>query len=296
MIDGTKILVIDPEDLENIRLSKNLKFENRGSYHYAKYRGLHIRWRTGSCLIDGSLHKFKNNGEHNADDFTYSDLERVIEDLYNEIGINPNSAIIKSLEIGLNIRLPYNPLMFTDSVIKHGRRLPEVDGIGIKIPYQQYEIKVYSKSQQNKTFRDDNLLRFEVRFKRMCKAKKELGNVECLGDLLSPSLWFYGTNYLKKILNSLSVIDVKALVYNDIPVDEKLYIHEWKYRDRWEQSRTERSRMKTKLKAKLEQYSLTAIHDEVKKLSNDKIECLQSDTHIINYQQDIRNRMLHSNL
>lgn len=296
MIDGMKMLVTEPEDLDNIRRNENLKFEQRGTYDYAKYRGLHIRWQPSHCLIDGSLHKFKNNGEHNADDFEYSDLEQAIEDLYNELGINPSHAAIKSLEIGINIKLPYNPLMFIDSIVKHGRKLPEVDNIGVKIPYQQYEIKIYSKSQQDRIFHNENILRCEVKFKKMCKAKKELGKVECLEDLLSPAFWCYSTNYLCKTLNSLNVIDIKSLVYNDIPTDEKLYIHEWKYRDRWANSRTERSRMRAKLKTKLEQHSLTSIHEEVKKLSNSKFENLLSDAHIVSYQQEIRDRRLHFNL
>ncbi|MDL2303079.1 hypothetical protein LJC28_01660 [Dysgonomonas sp. OttesenSCG-928-D17] len=296
MIDGMKMLITVPEDLDNMRRNENLKFEQRGTCHYAKYRGLHIRWQTSHCLIDGSLHKFKNNGVHNADDFEYSDLKQVIEDLYNELGINPSCAAIKSLEIGINIKLPYNPLMFIDSIVKHGRKLPEVGDTGVKIPYQQYEIKIYSKSQQNQIFRNGNILRFEVKFKKMCKARKELGKVEYLEDLLSPAFWCYSRNYLYKVLNSLSVIDIKSLVYSNIPMGEKLYIHEWKYRDRWANSRVERSRMRAKLKTKLKQYSLMSIHEEVKKLSNCKFESLLSDAHIVSYQQDIRDRMLHFNL
>ncbi|MDH6311185.1 hypothetical protein M2451_004116 [Dysgonomonas sp. PFB1-18] len=224
MIDGLSLLIRHPEDVERIRRNKNLHFEAKKSYHSAMYKGLEIKLRANSCWINGSLHKFKNSGEHNADDFFYSDLENVLMDMCDEIGINPNYAEIKNIEIGVNLKLSYDPICFIDSIIKRETCYPELTNIGDEIKYSQYSIKIYSKSRQDKRYKDDNILRIETRFKKMVKARKVVGEIQYLEDLLEPYFWFHSGRYLNSLLKDIDIIDIRKLLKEDISTEDKIEV------------------------------------------------------------------------
>lgn len=166
MIDGVSLLIRHPDEIQRIRRNKNLEFKAYRMYQLAEYKGLKIKLKTNSCWINGSLHRFKNGGASNIDDFSYSELENVLINMDEEIGISPDFAEIKNIEIGVNLRLPYDPIYFIDSIIKRKTRYPELTSVGSKINYSEYAIKIYSKSKQDKLYKDDNILRVEIRFEK----------------------------------------------------------------------------------------------------------------------------------
>lgn len=302
MIDGVSLLVFDSSNIESIRECSLLEFEPKGSCLSAKYKGVSFKMQANSCRINGSLHKFKNNGEHNADDFTLSDLECVISELQDSIGIDIENAIVQNLEIGINLNLEYNPLIFADSIIgmKYARGRPRETNIGKEVNFQQYSNKIYSKSEQDKQFAGENIIRVEARFNKMIKARKELfvksrsENIY-LSDLLAPSFWFQAGRYLKSMVDDFKIVDINKLLNSDIPKEDKLTFHEWGYRYRYAISDSEKQTLDRKLNKLISKYSMNDVHKDFKNLVDEKISILLSHPHIKPYVDSlnkIRNDIL----
>lgn len=88
MIDGIMCSICG-DSIENILDNSVLDFvEKRGELE-AKYKGMIITFvkKTHKCFIRGSIHKFKNEGVHNADLFTYQDFYLVVSKLVTELKI-----------------------------------------------------------------------------------------------------------------------------------------------------------------------------------------------------------------
>lgn len=295
MIDGISLLILDADDIDNIRQNKALNFDTFRSYQVAKYKGLRIKISSRYCRIDGSLHKYKNDGEHNTDDFDYYDLEKVLSDLYNEVGINPETAIIQNIEVGVNLRLGYNPLQFTESIIKRKTHYPEQNSIGAIFRHSQYSIKIYSKSKQEKKYAKDNILRLEIRFEKMIEARKKLGKIETLDDLLNPLFWIYSGRCISEVLNDIDIIDIDSAIKGNIPDKEKIELLSWRHSNRYEECSTKRMRMKEKMYKIAETYSLTEIKTDIQRMVKDKVTQLSDHPNIrssIDYMNQTRDKML----
>ena len=119
----------------------------------AEYKGLKIiMYDSGYIEIQGSIHKFKNGGLHNYDDFTLADVIAVINEIEQFLKISFAECRLKNLEFGVNITPPIrtkdilNNLMcyrhnkFKDVSIRSGN-FKEAE-------FQQYSIKVYDKYAQ----------------------------------------------------------------------------------------------------------------------------------------------------
>lgn len=131
----------------------------------AKRDGLTFRTNGNYCQMFGSLHTFKNGGGTNADNFTFDELQRVINDLQTNYNINPSTTNIQHLEIGVNIPLDYSPEIVIKSVISHRGRAftPLYDRkrhrVGKVCERSNYTLKLYDKGKQVGT--GANILRFE---------------------------------------------------------------------------------------------------------------------------------------
>ena len=110
MIDGIIIELIDFDSKLwecNPKLDffvlKNLGSDEEVGSRKAKYRGLDfIIEPKGKVKIKGSIHKFFNGGEHNANRFTYENFLEAVNQL-TSFGVKPDAAILRGFEIGLNI-------------------------------------------------------------------------------------------------------------------------------------------------------------------------------------------------
>lgn len=83
-----------------IAVYKGLRFEIRPSINGAGY----------ALLLNGSLHKYGNEGLHNANDYPFSELVNTVNDLSEKFAVAPGSSALHGLEIGVNIKLPFPPL------------------------------------------------------------------------------------------------------------------------------------------------------------------------------------------
>lgn len=141
--------------------------------------------------LRGSLHKFKNKGEHNADDFKMSDLMNVFNTLYQEMGLNPDITPLNGFEFGINVKLTTNPNNVLDRLILY----KSDSGINKKnyreFEFGNYSFKIYNKSEQTKVeqYQSENILRVEIKVRKMVYIKKYGLNCRVLSDLLSVEVW-----------------------------------------------------------------------------------------------------------
>lgn len=172
MIDGVKGFNVqadidtDRKNIDGINFTKN----NIGSY-----------W------MNGSLHKYHNQGKDNADDFRYTDLISTLYRLAEELAINPEITQLSRVEFGVNIKLP-DPNGTTDSVILFRNNTGEVNKLGRFFEFSNYVFKVYRK--------DDDVLRVEVKVNRLQHLKQKGILISTLSDLLNKSV----LNGLKRVL------------------------------------------------------------------------------------------------
>ena len=186
MIDGVKIDVpnLHPDKwrannlLDFYTLANTTTGELKDGTEIAHYKGLTFVITASKaylnrvyCSLRGSLHKYFNNGKSNANDFSHSDLVGVIYDLFTKFGIDPNTAVLRNLEFGVNIYTSISAKSLINNLVAlHSDAFTEfkVNGskIGKGIGKQRYKLKVYDKGkQENLTIQ--NLVRVEIAVKKM---------------------------------------------------------------------------------------------------------------------------------
>ena len=126
-----------------------------------------------TCTINGSLHKYYNANNTNSNDLTFLNLLETINNLKLNFSIDPNTTLIRNLEIGVNIPLNYDPDIVIQSLISHKKRSfypmdRDNEKIGFECSHDRYRIKIYNKSLQSK-LQNNNLLRYEIKIKKTAK-------------------------------------------------------------------------------------------------------------------------------
>lgn len=144
--------------------------------------------------IEGSLHKYWNNGAHNFNDFGINEIVEVRKDLKELFNIEFKNCILKQLEIGVNI-LPPVP---TKKILRHcflhkTNQLKSIytndEGNYIQSKNQRHFIKLYDKRThyKNKGFDIDNdIFRIEKKYSKMVELNS-LG-IYNLSDLIKHDL------------------------------------------------------------------------------------------------------------
>ncbi|TCI85324.1 hypothetical protein [Tenacibaculum sp. M341] len=160
----------------------------------AKYKGLVFiitqsqkDENTHYCYVRGSLHKYFNNGKHNYNEFSFNDLQNVITDLKNKFSIEPETAILRNVEFGVNINTPISAKQLLKDLVAYGNytfgTLTVANKkVGKMISQQQVKLKIYDKGTQYKT-KTNNLTRIEIAVKKMEYLKKY--NISTLTDILN---------------------------------------------------------------------------------------------------------------
>ena len=137
--------------------------------------------------ISGSLHKYKNNGLHNADDFTLSDCIKTIKTLCTKFNINPEICYPTNLEFGVNIIAPID---VSDLVkwLRFHNRTQFVKFPDLKECYfagtSYFGVKAYNKTANFPQYAIPNLFRFEgkTRQSKYLNAK----DITTIADLTKP--------------------------------------------------------------------------------------------------------------
>ena len=214
MIDGVKIVCngVTPADwitapgLDFGLYISETTGEIVGKYKEAEKNGLRFRiaQNSGVCSVLGSLHRFHNAGGLNSDLFGFEDLCATIDTLQIQYKINPATAAIQRLEIGINIPLNYSPEIIIKSTICYkGRPAAEMiephhrRKIGRIWELSAYSVKLYDKG--------NNILRFELAYYHT--GEIAAAGVRCLQDLTTPA------NYAR--LYSQLLAALKGFIFYD---------------------------------------------------------------------------------
>lgn len=181
---------------------------------YINYKGLYIRPNANGFTnkLDGSVHVFHNNGKHNADDYRMSDFLDTLNQMCEELVLNPDTTPLSGFEFGVNLKLPIAPDHVVESlkvfkVLKGGKYHNTDEGKGKykKFEYTDYSLKVYTKSKS------ENILRIEIKVKNK-KYWQKKGYV-MLSDLLSVEVW-------KEFENRLTDAIGECLFIEDLTTEE----------------------------------------------------------------------------
>lgn len=225
MIDGVKILCnLSPSDWTN---NENLSFRSWADLstgeipHNSKHAELKslrlsiISGNTGTfCNLRGSLPKYFNNGENNAFDYDYNDFLTTCDQLADDLKINPKKAILRGFEFGVNINLPFEIAMIYEAVKCLKMNICGINKIegkrnGLRFDFQQYEVKIYDKGQQQ-TGKKSRLMRFEIVVKKMAFVKSL--KIKTLADLQNTAVWLELSKILLKVWGEIVFVD-KSLKY-----------------------------------------------------------------------------------
>ena len=137
-------------------------------------------------MIRGSLHKNHFNGR-NSERFSFDMLSAEIAHLCRSLNLKPESCNLRNIEIGLNLPLYFpvfpfiqnNVLMHSTNPFEYYKRDSRGKVIGKYATHHQYVVKLYDKGLQYDIV--DNLLRFELRYKKMQIPNKY--GIKTLADL-----------------------------------------------------------------------------------------------------------------
>ena len=182
----------------------------------------------------GSLHRFKNEGEGNADNFTYTDIVQTVENL-SAYHIDPSVTMLENIEFGVNIALPYSCELVLNSMISSAnRRFVEMkfEGVqvGKRLSYDRFEFKIYDKGKVE-TGKKSNLLRVELRVKKMNFLNKTVVTLEDLTD--KTKLQRLGAILTKR----LQTVVMYGAAFTDIekyPLPTQNKIYQWTNSNYWD--------------------------------------------------------------
>lgn len=248
----------------------------------AKYKGLSfVVTRTVinpyHGFISGSFHKYKNNGEHNSDDFTFADLVKVVGELKNRFSVIPEETTLHRLEIGANIELPFKAKRFIDGAICHKgepfNKMSRKHGfIGCVCEHTDYDIKLYDKGTQERL--NKNLLRVEIRFKRM----RMLGdNIKTLADICKEANLKSICNLLLEKINEVVFFDKQSKI-RTISEAQKLRFERYGNPYYWSgKDRNQYYKAKQKYKELVKKYGCLDLQNLLSELLGEKLDFLMND-------------------
>lgn len=156
-------------------------------------------------MVQGSLHRFYNNGGLNDNDYTLTQVKETLQTLKDKYSIDPDKSKIINFEFGVNIQLPpgmdaqaFNKYLVSAQFKSFEKLNPRRPAVGYIAEFNEFSIKIYDKGYQAKTGATD-LVRVEIKVNRTrwldqfgFKKGKDLflsdlinpANVKILGDIL----------------------------------------------------------------------------------------------------------------
>lgn len=227
MIDYLKIVIYKPDLIQRVWNNQNLIFESDENRRFndeirtkwqKKYINLVFTRFADRLEIAGSLHKFFNNGIHNANDFGFKFCIRVIEELESIFDLDLKECIIVNIEFGLNI-IPCESVKDILVWLKFhehnefryfpGLQFAKMAGSFSKCgKINRYKtIKAYAKGLEpfgGKTYENPNTLRIEIQ-SHQSKYINKLG-IYTLADLMDTTVYIrLGSLILKEWENVLLI-------------------------------------------------------------------------------------------
>ena len=242
MIDFVKCQI---KNADTKALLENRLLEFKGTYSVntgelgnkrkAKYKGLKfIIYDSGCTLVQGSLHKYWNDGFHNHNSFTFENLQFVLKDLAAKFNINLSNCVFQNIEIGVNITLPFPVNTVLDNLLFH--KCEKFKDVSIKganfkeAEHSQYYVKIYDKGLQYKI--PENLMRFELKFSKMKKVNKV--GVMTLQDLQNKANFKPLDGLLLDGWDKLKLFDGTLKTDQLSTYQRQVKVHQWRNADYWQ--------------------------------------------------------------
>ena len=257
------------------------------SYQNAFYRGLEFKiyystdtHPNGRITVEGSLHKYWNNGAHNHNDFYIHCALEVINDIEMKFNITPDQTRLIQLEIGVNLFPPIrsktivNGCMFYKTTPFKDKDTKD-EGNYQQAKAQRFYVKIYDKRThyQNKGFTiDKEILRIEKKYSK----SNELHNlgIYTLQDLLNYGLHNFKSELLKMWGN---------VIYYD-KTTLKNHPNRFKYNstDYWETLTPRQRKYELGKLNKLYKDSPESIKNIISNLISEKVDLLKTNLYQIN--------------
>lgn len=192
-------------------------------FHYLIDENIKIKvYESNRIFMDGSLHKYSNNGIHNFDDFTHARFIEVLDKLNQRFGIKPKNMRILCLEYGFNVTPPIHPDLIINHTLKHKQKDSEIELSNDRAKYRQFKhqdyiIKIYNKGKQYKC--KNSILRIEIKQTDWSVKYRKIG-INTLDDFINHDKTIFINDLLQKWN--------EVLFYDPTIKDNKKYLH---YRD-----------------------------------------------------------------
>lgn len=226
MIDFIHIEINDKTLFEKISVNPLLEYKRENTYLHKPtgelptnkikvYKNLEFTFTKGYQIkIKGSFHKFHNNGLHNANDFSFIDLNNVVKELKQLFEIEPEKCVLHSFEFGINLQPEhYKSFDIIQNTFYHStpkRRIKFIEPI--QKPYKQagnyqnnFALKIYDKHAQYPEYTNGELMRFEIKYFRMRELNQK--GIYTLADLLNIENHLYLRTELIKRFNEILFYD-----------------------------------------------------------------------------------------
>lgn len=142
-------------------------------------------------ILKGSLHNYKNAGQHNFDDFTLKQVTETIDKLSNRLNIRVDKLQLIKLEWGFNLQLTVPPMTILSRLVSHENKDFErtyvSPGNHYLCHHHALDIKLYDKSAQNVMIEGvpKNTMRIECSTNH-ARVLNQLG-IYCLQDIKKPN-------------------------------------------------------------------------------------------------------------
>lgn len=264
----------------------------------ARWKGLYLKTKFQSegkvrLKIDGSLSVFRNNG-NNITDLNRGSLIDSLNYLERNGVINPAKAVPHVLEFGLNIPISQSVSEVLDTFLLYRttpfKQMRNTDAssknrnfAGIECDCSQFQIKIYDKGSQYSL--KENLLRFEIKSKRMQFFKRNGINITSVGDLTDRTV----LRDLQRITLDIydKILKAKPADKNDLKTPQKEVLRFGQFRDYWiklHRDSPRKFRAKRRQFLELQKWNNYNLHSEIRNKIFTKWERLQADLTVENIE------------
>jgi len=156
--------------------------------------------------IEGSLHYFHNGTKDNSNQFSIQQLKAAINSLAHKFDFEPADAVLRCFEFGVNIITPDSPKSFLQGLVMHkGTQFTNKSGRKKNFYHCDHSAKVVKVYDKGLQFTAGNILRFEIRYRKMQPVAKH--GIKTLADLMDNSK-------LKKLAVELNDTLLELVVYD----------------------------------------------------------------------------------
>lgn len=239
--------------------------------------------------LQGSLHKYYNQGNHNANDFGLIELLWVILDIQKKLGLPIDILSLSNMEIGVNIEPPLKTnIVLNDLLLHKCSKFKDcyVKGGNYKqVAHTQYYLKCYNKGKQYFGKYDlpkNQNMRIELKFVKM----QVLNNIglHTLSDVFQLAQHGRLETLLTLAWSNVILFDrsIDAGALSDYQKEVKY--HQWNNPEYWLSLTKQRRREQRRQYDKLVQNHSLNIHSEIGELIQKKWGLLINNS-LPNYQE-----------